>query len=63
MRVSVIEDKCCGYAACLAVAPRVFDIASDNIAVVLAPEPQGALVNEALAAVAACPTKAIVCAE
>jgi ferredoxin len=56
----VIEDKCCGYAACLGVAARVFAIEADNVAVVLVPEPEGDLAHEARAAAQACPTGAIV---
>lgn len=35
MQVRVAQDKCCGYGACVSVAPEVFDIGDDQIAVVL----------------------------
>ena len=63
MRVRVDEDKCCGFAACLS-APEVFDLDSDQIAVVV---PEGELLAEleagARAAAEACPTDAIVIEE
>jgi ferredoxin len=35
MQVRVARDKCCGYGACASVAPEVFDIGDDEIAMVL----------------------------
>ena len=63
MRVTIDEDKCCGYAACLSVAAKIFDLASDNIATVLVEHPDGELRDQARAAAAACPTSAITIAE
>lgn len=64
MKVHVIEDKCCGYATCISIAPEVFDITSDQIAVPLIegdlPERLFACAREAAAA---CPTEAIVIEE
>ncbi|MWA03512.1 ferredoxin [Actinomadura sp. LD22] len=60
MRVTIDEDKCCGYAACLSVAGKVFDLAADNIATVLVEHPEGELADLAREAAAACPTAAIV---
>lgn len=60
MRVRVDEEKCCGFAACLSAAPEVFDIDSDQIAVVLI---EGDLPEHLQAgardAADACPTDAI----
>ncbi|MFV2173720.1 ferredoxin [Actinomadura sp. LOL_016] len=63
MRVTIDEDKCCGYAACLSVAEKIFDLDSDNIATVLMEHPEGEFQDQARAAAAACPTSAIVIAE
>lgn len=64
MKVTVIEDKCCGFATCLSVAPEVFDIDSDQIAFPLIerdlPERLFACAREAAEA---CPTDAIVIEE
>ncbi|WP_067437558.1 ferredoxin [Nocardioides jensenii] len=64
MKVTVIEDKCCGFATCISVAPEVFDIDSDQIAVSLIdgdlPERLHACAREAAEA---CPTDAIVIEE
>jgi ferredoxin len=60
MRVVIDEDKCCGYAACLSVAEKVFDLDSDNIAVALVERPVGDLADQARLAAEACPTDAII---
>jgi ferredoxin len=60
VKIRIDEDKCCGYAACLSVAPTVFDLAPDNIALVLIAEPTADLHGEVREAAAACPTDAIV---
>ncbi|KAA9166036.1 ferredoxin [Amycolatopsis acidicola] len=64
MKVRVDEDKCCGFAACLSVAPKVFDIDSDQIAVLLIdgeiPEDLRGCTRDAAEA---CPTDAIVIEE
>lgn len=60
MKIRIDEDKCCGYAACLSAAPRLFDLADDNIAVVLDAEPSADQFGAAREAAAACPTDAIV---
>ena len=63
MKVTVDEDKCCGFAACLSIAPDVFDMDEQNIALVVDPDP-GADLHEAVrAAAAACPTGAILIEE
>lgn len=63
MNIRVDEDKCCGYAACLSVAPELFDLADDNIAVVLNPTPGAELQGAAREAAGTCPTEAIVIEE
>lgn len=63
MKIHIDEDKCCGYAACLSAAPSLFDLADDNIAVVLDAEPPADLHEAAREAAAACPTGAIVIEE
>jgi ferredoxin len=64
MRVSVIEDKCCGYATCIGIAPEVFDVDSDQIAIVLIDgEVPANLRGCVLEAAEACPTDAIVIEE
>jgi ferredoxin len=63
MKIRIDEDKCCGYAACLSTAPALFDLADDNIAVVLNAAPPADLQDLAREAAAACPTEAIVISE
>lgn len=63
MKIRIDEEKCCGYAACLSAAPSLFDLADDNIAVVLDPEPPAHLYDAAREAAAACPTDAILIEE
>jgi ferredoxin len=63
MKVIVDEDKCCGFAACLSIAPEVFDMDEQNIAIVLDSEPGVELHEAVRAAAAACPTSAILIKE
>lgn len=64
MQAKVIEDKCCGFATCISVAPEVFDIDSDQIAVPLIEgDLPDRLVQCARDAAEACPTDAIVIEE
>jgi ferredoxin len=64
MKVLVEESKCCGFAACLTAAPELFDIDSDQIAVVLVDgEVPAHLQGCARAAADACPTDAIIIEE
>lgn len=64
MKVKVIEEKCCGFATCMSIAPQVFDIDSDQIAVVLMdgdlPTDLHGCIRDA---VSACPTEAILIEE
>ena len=59
MKISVDENLCCGYAACLSLAPELFSMGDDNIAIVLDPEPGPGSQSAANDAAAACPTGAI----
>lgn len=63
VKVIVDEDKCCGFAACLSIAPEVFDMDEQNIALVIDPEPSAELHAAVRAAAAACPTAAILIEE
>jgi ferredoxin len=57
-KVQVLRDKCIGAASCVAVSPAVFQLDTENKAVV-AEGAQDATENVLLAA-QSCPTKAIV---
>lgn len=61
MKTRVVEDKCCGFASCIVIAPDAFDLNDEQIAVPLI---KGELPDHLLGAVReainACPTKAIV---
>jgi ferredoxin len=63
MKVIVDEDKCCGFAACLSIAPDIFDMDGQNIATVLDAEPRPDQYEAVRAAAAACPTAAILIEE
>lgn len=63
MKVIVDEDKCCGFAACLSIAPDIFDMDEQNIAIVLDADPDPAQHGAVRAAATACPTAAIVIEE
>lgn len=63
MKVRIDEDKCCGFAACLSIAPDIFDMDSQNIALVLVEDPEPDRFADIRAAAAACPTAAILIEE
>jgi ferredoxin len=63
MKVTVQEERCCGFAACLSIAPDVFDMDEQNVALVLTPEPDPAQYEGVRAAATACPTLAILVEE
>jgi len=54
----VINDKCIGAASCAAIAPRVFEMNEDNIAVVISQD--GEEDDIKLLAAQSCPTAAII---
>lgn len=57
-KVEVIRDKCIGAASCVAIAPAVFQLDEQNIAVILSQE--GNDDDTKLLAAQSCPTAAIV---
>ena len=57
-RIFVDRDLCIGAASCIAIAPGVFALDSENKAVVT--NPQGADNETILLAAQSCPTRAIV---
>ena len=57
-KVEVINDKCIGAASCAAIAPRVFEMNEDNIAVVISQD--GEEDDIKLLAAQSCPTAAII---
>ncbi|MGH3758727.1 ferredoxin [Actinophytocola sp.] len=64
MRVDVARDRCCGYGACVSVAPEVFDIGDDEIAVVLiGGELRADLHGRVTDAAHACPNDAVLIEE
>jgi ferredoxin len=63
MKVTVDEDKCCGFAACLSIAPDMFDMDSQNVAFVLQNDPADDQFEAIRSAASACPTSAILIEE
>lgn len=63
MKVTVDEDKCCGFAACLSIAPDMFDMDSQNVAFVLQNDPAADQFAAIRSAASACPTSAILIEE
>jgi ferredoxin len=59
MRVTVDTSRCEGHAMCQGVAPDVFDLDNDGIAVVLLDPIPDALAGQAEAGVRACPVAAL----
>ena len=57
-RIFVDRDLCIGAASCIAIAPGVFALDSENKAVVT--NPQGADNETILLAAQSCPTRAII---
>ncbi|MCA2207825.1 ferredoxin [Nocardia sp. JW2] len=60
MKVSVDGTKCEGHALCAGIAPTVFEVNADDLAVVIEESPQEAVLSEVRSAASACPTMAIV---
>ncbi|WP_319457011.1 MULTISPECIES: ferredoxin [unclassified Mycobacterium] len=58
MTVRIDTSLCEGHGLCLELAPSVFDINDEDIAV-CDPHPNGSLLLDVRAAVAACPRQAI----
>lgn len=59
MKVAVDRELCQGNAICMDRAPGVFDLAADEIAVVLEASPPAERWAEVDAAVRACPMQAV----
>ncbi len=57
-RVEVIRDKCIGAASCVALAPKVFQMDAEKIAVVISQD--GNEDDMKLLAAQSCPTAAII---
>jgi len=57
-KVEVIRDKCIGAASCVAIAPKVFDLDEDQIAIILSQD--GNDDETKLLAAQSCPTMAII---
>jgi ferredoxin len=59
MKITVDRDRCVGSAYCLRIAPAVFDLGDDGIAVVLDADVADPLAAAAREAGADCPSMAI----
>lgn len=57
-KVEVIRDKCIGAASCVAIAPKVFELDEEQIAVILSQD--GEDDQTKLLAAQSCPTAAII---
>jgi len=57
-RVEVIRDKCISAASCVAIAPKVFDLDEENLAIILSQD--GNDDDTKLLAAQSCPTMAII---
>lgn len=57
-KVEVIREKCIGAASCVAIAPKVFDLDEEQIAIIL--DPHGEDDQTKLLAAQSCPTAAII---
>jgi ferredoxin len=59
MKVQVDRELCQGNAICLDRAPGVFDLGTDDVAVVLEASPRDELRDDVYDAVLACPMQAV----
>ena len=59
MKITVDRDRCVGSAYCQRIAPAVFDLGDDGIAVVLGADVAGPQAAAAREAEADCPSMAI----
>lgn len=59
MRIVINRDKCAGLGRCEGEAPGFFEVQDDSTVRVLDASPDPARLEEARAAVAACPTAAL----
>ena len=63
MKITVDRDRCVGSAYCQRIAPGVFDLGDDGIAIVLTADVAGPQAAAAREAEADCPSMAIVAEE
>jgi ferredoxin len=61
MRIEIDRDRCIGSASCVHVAPDVFQLDEDRIAIVV--DPHGAPEERVREAARNCPTEAILLAD
>lgn len=57
VKITIDRDKCVGAAACVAIAPEVFQLDDEDKATVI--DPEGAPIQDIKEAEARCPTSAI----
>lgn len=57
-RVRIDRELCIGAASCVALAPDIFKLDSEGIAIIT--DPDGDLVNALMEAAKSCPTNAII---
>ncbi len=57
LRIIIDRRKCTGEALCVGIAPEVFDLDEEGIAIVI--DPEGADEETLMEAVESCPTEAI----
>lgn len=60
MKVKVIEEKCIGCGACIAIAPEIFDYNDDGLATVIVDVVPKELEELAVDALESCPVSAII---
>ncbi len=63
MRIEIDDDRCTGHGRCYSLAPDLFDCDERGYGTVLHPEVPGGLEEQARAAVANCPERAITLGE
>ena len=63
MKITVDRDRCVGSAYCQRIAPTLFDLGDDGVAVVLAADVTGPQAAAAREAEADCPSMAIATGE
>jgi len=57
VKITIDRERCVGAAACVAIAPEVFQLDDEDKAVVI--DPEGAPIEDIREAEARCPTQAI----
>jgi ferredoxin len=59
MSIAADQTRCIGSGSCVNVAPHTFDQDDEGTVVVMQPEPDGADLEAALAAIELCPVRAL----